>query len=364
MVEPNLFRFSIDRGGTFTDIYAEVPGEPGFKILKLLSENPQQYLDAPLEGMRQIIQESIGKPISSDNLPSELIEWVRMGTTLATNAFLERKGTRSALVITKGFGDLLQIGKQNRPKIFKLKIEKPYPIYESVLEIDERVRILPKNEVEVLREPDVENIKKQLFKLLKKGIESLAIVFMHGYVFPDHEKIVKVLAQDCGFKNISLSSEILSQIKFVDRGQTTCLDAYLNLPIQNYLKNFNQRFSNKPLFVMQSDGGMVETSSVLGCRALLSGPAGGVVGYAQSVYENFVNRPVIGFDMGGTSTDVSRFGGEYEWSYENEIAGIPVQVPQLNITTVAAGGGSQLFFENGMFRVGPESSGSYPGPVC
>ena len=364
MIDPNSFRFSIDRGGTFTDIYAEVPGEPGFKVLKLLSENPKRYLDAPIEGMRQIIQEVTGKPISSENLPSELIEWVRMGTTLATNAFIERKGTRTALVITKGFRDLLQIGKQNRPKIFKLKIEKPCPIYEAVLEIDERVRILPANEVEVLREPDVVDTKEQLSKIRQCGVESLAIVFMHAYVFPDHEKIVKALAQECGFKNISLSSEVLSQIKFVDRGQTTCLDAYLNLPIQNYLKNFNQIFSKKPLFVMQSDGGMVKPDSVFGCRVLLSGPAGGVVGYAQSVYENCGNRPIIGFDMGGTSTDVSRFGGEYEWSYENEIAGVPVQVPQLNIVTVAAGGGSRLFFENGMFQVGPESSGSYPGPVC
>ena len=164
MIDTNSFRFSIDRGGTFTDIYAEVPGEPGFKILKLLSENPQQYPDAPIEGMRQILQEETGKPISSENLPSELIEWVRMGTTLATNAFIERKGARSALVITKGFKDLLQIGKQNRPKIFKLKIEKPLPLYESVLEIDERVRILPSNEVEILNKPDIEDIKEKLLK--------------------------------------------------------------------------------------------------------------------------------------------------------------------------------------------------------
>jgi len=360
MSEPNSFRFSIDRGGTFTDIYAEVPAEPGFRILKLLSENPQQYPDAPLEGIRRIIQEVTGKP--TEKIPSERIEWVRMGTTLATNAFLERKGTRSALVITKGFGDLLKIGKQNRPQIFKLKIEKPSPLYECVLEIDERVRILPSDKIEVLRAPDIENIKKQLVELRQKGIKSLAIAFMHAYVFPDHERVVKKIAQECGFENISLSSEVLPLIKLVDRGQTTCLDAYLNLPVQKYLKSFNKEIS--PLFIMQSDGGLVEASSVSGCRSLLSGPAGGVVGYAQSVCEKSGNRPVIGFDMGGTSTDVSRFGGEYEWSLENEIAGVPVQVPQLNIITVAAGGGSRLFFENGMYRVGPESSGAYPGPVC
>ncbi|MEK9628686.1 MAG: hydantoinase B/oxoprolinase family protein [Nitrospinota bacterium] len=351
------FKFSIDRGGTFTDIYAEVSGEPGFRILKLLSENPRQYPDAPLEGIRRIIEEVTGNPIKE--IPPGLIEWVRMGTTLATNAFLERKGTRAALLITKGFGDLLQIGKQNRPHIFELKIEKPSPLYEAVLEIDERVRILSSGKVEVLRRPDLEAIKSQLVSLRQKGIESLAIAFLHAYVFPDHEQEIKKIAEQYGFKNISLSSEVLPLIKLVDRGQTTCLDAYLNLPIQNYLNSFNKGFS--PLFVMQSDGGLVEASGVSGCRSLLSGPAGGVVGYAQSV---FADRPVIGFDMGGTSTDVSRFGGEYEWSLENEVAGVPVQVPQLNIKTVAAGGGSRLFFENGMFRVGPESSGAYPGPVC
>ncbi len=358
MAEPNSFRFSIDRGGTFTDIYAEVPGEPGFRILKLLSENPQHYPDAPLEGIRRIIHEVTGEP----NIPPELIEWVRMGTTLATNAFLERKGTRSALVITQGFGDLLKIGKQNRPHIFKLKIEKPAPLYEDVLEIDERVRILSSEETEVLRAPDIESIRGQLINLRQKGIKSLAIAFMHAYVFPDHEIAVKKLAKECGFENISLSSEVLPQIKLVDRGQTTCLDAYLNLPVQKYLESFNKGFS--PLFVMQSDGGLVEAPNVSGCRSLLSGPAGGVVGYAQSVYAECGNSSVIGFDMGGTSTDVSRFGGEYEWSFENEIAGVPVQVPQLNIVTIAAGGGSRLFFENGRFRVGPESSGAYPGPVC
>jgi 5-oxoprolinase (ATP-hydrolysing) len=364
MAKPNSFRFSIDRGGTFTDIYAEVPGETGFRILKILSENPKQYPDAPLEGIRRIIQEVTGKPVRTGKVPSDLIQWVRMGTTLATNAFLERKGTQSALIITKGFGDLLKIGKQNRSHIFELKIKKSDPLFESVLEIDERVRILPSDKVEVLRSPDIEKIRGQLMRLRQDGIESLAIAFLHSYVFPDHERAIKKIAIECGFENISLSSEVLPQIKLVDRGQTTCLDAYLNLPVQNYLKSFNKWFSEKPLFVMQSDGGMVEASSVSGCRALLSGPAGGVVGYAQTVYAECGNNPVIGFDMGGTSTDVSRFGGEYEWSYENEVAGVPVQVPQLNIVTVAAGGGSRLFFENGMFRVGPESSGAYPGPVC
>ena len=191
MALQNSFRFSIDRGGTFTDIYAEVPGKPGFRILKLLSENPHQYPDAPLEGMRRIIQEVTGKPLSSQMIPSGIIEWVRMGTTLATNAFLERKGSRTALLITKGFGDLLQIGNQNRPDIFKLKIEKPSPLYETVLEIDERVRILSSHDIEVLRTPNFEKIKQQLIDLSQKGVESLAIAFMHAYIFPDHENIVR-----------------------------------------------------------------------------------------------------------------------------------------------------------------------------
>lgn len=380
MANPNSFRFSIDRGGTFTDIYAEVPGKPGFRILKLLSENPHLYPDAPLEGMRRIIQEVTGKTLPASQLPVANIEGIRMGTTLATNAFLERKGTRNALVITKGFGDLLQIGKQNRPHIFELQIQKSLSLYECILEVDERVRILSNyqekganpdskrfaDEVEVLRKPDIEKVKPQLMELRERGIESLAIAFMHSYVFPDHEKVIEKLALECGFKNISLSSEVFPQIKLVDRGQTTCLDAYLNLPIQKYLESLCSGFDTQSanLYVMQSDGGLTTAHSLSGCRALLSGPAGGVVGYAKTVYLEYGNQPVIGFDMGGTSTDVSRFGGEYEWSFENEIAGVPVQVPQLNIITVAAGGGSRLFFENAMFRVGPESSGAYPGPVC
>jgi 5-oxoprolinase (ATP-hydrolysing) len=360
MVDPNQFRFSIDRGGTFTDIYAETPKGP--RILKLLSENPEHYPDAPLEGIRRIIREVTGQQSREPNS----IKWIRMGTTVATNALLERKGARTALLITKGFGDLLQIGKQNRPAIFDLKIIKPEPLYDSVLEIDERVHPVKesssKPNVNILRLPDRETVRHQLHELRKQGIESLAIAFLHATIFPDHELLVAQEAVELGFDNISLSSEVIPRARLVDRGHTTCLDAYLNPHIQNYLKGFRDGFSDQEpdLFVMQSDGGLVDADSFTGSRAILSGPAGGVVGYAQTTRIT----PVIGFDMGGTSTDVSRFDGDYEWQFESEVQKIPNLVPHLNIHTVAAGGGSRLLFENGRFQVGPSSSGAWPGPAC
>ena len=357
MADPNKFRFSIDRGGTFTDIFAETPKGP--RVLKLLSENPDHYSDAPFEGIQRIIQDVTGGNTHS-------IEWIRMGTTVATNALIERKGARCALIITKGFGDLLQIGKQNRPHIFDLKIVKSEPLYETVLEIDERVHPVPEitfsqySKVNILRSPDRDTIRHQLQGLREQGIESLAIVLMHATIFPDHELLVVQEAANLGFHNISLSSEVIPRARIVDRGYTTCLDAYLNPHIQNYLKSFRDGFLGQQpdLFVMQSDGGLVDAESFTGSRAILSGPAGGVVGYAQT--SEVV--PVIGFDMGGTSTDVSRFDGNYEWQFESK--GIPNLVPQLNIHTVAAGGGSRLLFENGMFQVGPSSSGAWPGPSC
>jgi 5-oxoprolinase (ATP-hydrolysing) len=360
MADPNKFRFSIDRGGTFTDIYAETPKGP--RVLKLLSENPDHYSDAPLEGIRRIIREVTGQ--ESGGIHS--IEWIRMGTTVATNALLERKGARTALIITKGFADLLQIGKQNRPHIFDLKIIKPEPLYETVVEIDERVYPVQgltassQSGVKTLRSPDQETIHNQLQRLRQQGIESLAIALLHSTIFPDHELLVAQEAVELGFKNISLSSEVIPRPRLVDRGHTTCLDAYLNPHIQNYLKGFREGFAgHEPdLFVMQSDGGLVDADSFTGSRAILSGPAGGVVGYAQTTRQT----PVIGFDMGGTSTDVSRYDGDYEWQFENER--IPNLAPHLNIHTVAAGGGSRLLFENGMFQVGPSSSGAWPGPAC
>ncbi len=380
MTNPKRFRFSIDRGGTFTDIYAEVPGEPGYQVLKLLSENPDRYDDAPLEGIQRILKEQ--GALTTQGVDVNQIEWVRMGTTVATNALLERKGARTALIITKGFHDLLQIGKQNRPRIFDLEIKKPDLLYEKIVEVDERVRLahqvpvadgnpvatgLTGDRVEILKAPDLEKVRQELGKLLKEGIESLAIVFLHAFTWPAHELQIGLLAEEMGFTQISLSSQVMPRIKMVDRGQTCCVDAYLTPLIQKYIEGFRSGFRQgraPDLFFMQSDGGLSRAESFTGSRAILSGPAGGVVGYAMTAFDEESREPVIGFDMGGTSTDVSRFDGEYEWSHETEVAGVHLQVPQFAIRTVAAGGGSRLFFKNGAFVVGPESSGAYPGPVC
>ncbi|KMP11656.1 5-oxoprolinase [Candidatus Nitromaritima sp. SCGC AAA799-C22] len=381
MPDPKRFRFSIDRGGTFTDIYAEVPGYPGFRTVKLLSENPRHYPDAPREGIRRILEEVTGDPILPSALESDRIEWIRMGTTVATNALLERKGARTALVITGGFRDLLRIGKQSRPQIFDLKIKIPDPLYEAVVETDERVRLLHEDEangvldivhgpdgerVAILHPPDLDRLREKLQKLLDRGVTSLAVALMHSHIFPAHELAVGRLADAIGFRHVSLSSQVMPRIKLVDRGQTCCVDAYLTPHIREYLDGFRSGFKGREpeLFFMQSDGGLVEADSFSGSRAILSGPAGGVVGYAMTTYNEETKRPVIGFDMGGTSTDVSRFDGEYEWVYESEVAGVHLLVPQLDIRTVAAGGGSRLFFRNGLFVAGPESSGAFPGPVC
>jgi len=380
MTNPKRFRFSIDRGGTFTDIYAEVPGEPGYRVLKLLSENPNRYDDAPLEGIQRILKEQ--GALTDQSIDVNQIEWVRMGTTVATNALLERKGARTALLITKGFHDLLEIGKQNRPRIFDLEIKKPGLLYEKIVEVDERVRLahqvpsadgnpvatgLTGDPVEILKAPDFKKVRQDLSKLFKEGIESLAIVFLHAFTWPAHELQIGMLAEELGFTQISLSSQVMPRIKMVDRGQTCCVDAYLTPLIRKYIEGFRSGFrqSRAPdLFFMQSDGGLGRAEGFTGSRAILSGPAGGVVGYAMTAFDEQSGSPVIGFDMGGTSTDVSRFDGEYEWSHETEVAGVHLQVPQFAIRTVAAGGGSRLFFKNGAFVVGPESSGAYPGPVC
>ncbi len=380
MANPKLFRFSIDRGGTFTDIYAEVPGATGYRVLKLLSENPDHYDDAPLEGIRRILEEQ--DALTAEGIDASRIEWVRMGTTVATNALLERKGAKTALVITKGFHDLLEIGKQNRPRIFDLEIKKPDLLYEKIVDVDERLRLanrvpsgkgrpvaigLTGEAVEIQKSPDLDKLRLELGKLLEEGFESLAIVLMHAFTYPAHELQIGALAEEMGFKQISLSSRVMPRIKIVDRGQTCCVDAYLTPLIRKYIEGFRSGFrqgQDPDLFFMQSDGGLGRADGFTGSRAILSGPAGGVVGYAMTTFDEVSREPVIGFDMGGTSTDISRFDGEYEWLYETEVAGVHLQVPQFAIRTVAAGGGSRLFFKNGAFAVGPESSGAYPGPVC
>ena len=367
-------RFAIDRGGTFTDVYAEIPESPGFIVEKLLSENPEKYSDAPIEGIRRIM-ERLGKPFESSNS----IEWIRMGTTLATNALLEKKGVRSAVVITKGFKDLLRIGKQNRPDIFDLKIQIPEPFYEKVVEVNERVRLLQPEEdkenaylsqtgryYKVIQPLDLDRLKSDLLEIQREGITSIAVVCMHSYAFPKHELEIKKIAEGIGFSNIALSHSVSPKVKLVDRGQTTSVEAYLNPIIQKYVKEFRSKFENEapPMWFMQSDGGLVDADRFSGSRSIYSGPAGGVVGYALAGKNRYPKKPLIGFDMGGTSTDVSRFDGEFEWMDESEISAVHLQTPHLKIKTIAAGGGSRLYFKNGLFVVGPDSAGANPGPVC
>lgn len=373
--------FSIDRGGTFTDVYAQC-GDISLTE-KLLSNDPANYADAPSEGIRRLLKRIYKEPVPTDCIPTENIGWIRMGTTVATNALLERQGTDCALVITKGFGDLLQIGYQNRPDLFALNIVRPEQIYRSVIEIKERVRPLAKSDDReschiktgvggesfvLLQQPDAEEIRDQLQEIYNTGIRSLAVVLMHGYSFTEHEQLVGSIAGAIGFTHVSLSHEVMPRIKIVGRSDTCCVDAYLTPHITAYLngfrKDFKDRLKQTPLFFMQSDGGLTEADTFRGFNAILSGPAGGVVGYAMTTYRQMGGKPVIGFDMGGTSTDVSRYNGEFELIHETETAGVRIQAPQIDIRTVAAGGGSRLFYRNSLFKVGPESASAHPGPVC
>ncbi|KAJ3185459.1 hypothetical protein HDU87_000080 [Geranomyces variabilis] len=384
-------RVCIDRGGTFTDCIAFYPAADGSGrtetlIVKLLSVDPDSYSDAPREGIRRILENITGIPHPKDRpVDTSRIKLIRMGTTVATNALLERRGDPSALIITKGFKDLLHIGNQSRPKIFDLAIAIPDVLYKEVVEVNERVRLAGKTPdmsdasskyergitdeyVQILDALDVDQIKKELTAVHNRGIESVAICFMHSFTFPHHEKIVGELAKQIGFKNVTLSSEIMPTIKILPRAASAMADAYLTPGIQAYIEGFFEGFdegvrdpSKVRVEFMQSDGGLAPVQDFSGYRAMLSGPAGGVVGYAMTSY---YKAPVIGFDMGGTSTDVSRYNGSYEHVFESTTAGITIQAPQLDINTVAAGGGSRLFFRNGLFVVGPESAGADPGPAC
>ncbi|ERN07734.1 5-oxoprolinase [Amborella trichopoda] len=385
-VKGEKFRFCIDRGGTFTDIYAEVPGEPAFRVMKLLSVDPSNYDDAPIEGIRRILEGCTGEKIPrSSKIPTDKIEWIRMGTTVATNALLERKGERIALCVTKGFEDLLKIGNQARPNIFDLKVSMPSTLYEEVVEADERIELVLDGEEEANNQSFVKGISSELIRiskpldeealrpllkgLLAKGIGCLAVVLMHSYTYPQHELAVERLARSMGFKHVSLSSKLTPMVRAVPRGLTATVDAYLTPVIKEYLSGFMSRFDEKGsdgvnVLFMQSDGGLAPERRFSGHKAVLSGPAGGVVGYSQTLFGLETEKALIGFDMGGTSTDVSRYAGTYEQVLETQIAGAIIQAPQLDINTVAAGGGSKLKFQFGAFRVGPESVGAHPGPVC
>lgn len=317
-----------------------------------------------------------------------------MGTTVATNALLERKGTKHAFLVTKGFRDLLRIGYQSRPRLFDLNIVKPEVLYSDVREIDARVTIEGFDEdldgmfacddevpgvlergtsgdmVRILKPLDEVEVRRVLQDLRADGVDTLAVCFTHSHIFPQHESRVKELAFQEGFKHVSLSSSVAANmIKMVPRGSSATADAYLTPEIKRYLTGFAMGFEGGNLDgvrcdFMQSDGGLVNHKSFSGLKGILSGPAGGVVGCARTSYDEFSKTPVVGFDMGGTSTDVSRFGGHLEHVFESVTAGVTIQSPQLDINTVAAGGGSVLFWRNGLFAVGPESASSHPGPAC
>ncbi|XP_062093597.1 5-oxoprolinase 1-like [Humulus lupulus] len=380
------FKFCIDRGGTFTDVYAEIPGYPDGRVLKLLSVDPANYEDAPVEGIRRILEEFTGEEIPrTSKIPTGKIDWIRMGTTVATNALLERKGERIGLCVTRGFRDLLQIGNQARPNIFDLTVSKPSNLYQEVIEVDERIELVQgeyKNTdssaslikgisgelVKVVKPLNEEALKLSLKGLLDKGISCLAVVLIHSYTYPHHELAVEKLAMSLGFRHVSLSSVLTPMIQAVPRGFTATVDAYLTPVMKEYLSGFVSKFDEGlqkvNVLFMQSDGGLAPQNRFSGHKAVLSGPAGGVVGYSQTLFGIETEKPLIGFDMGGTSTDVSRYAGNYEQVFEMQIGSAIIQAPQLDINTIAAGGGSKLKFQFGAFRVGPESVGAHPGPVC
>ncbi|TIB34245.1 hypothetical protein E3P86_02850 [Wallemia ichthyophaga] len=417
-------RVSADRGGTFTDIIASFPknGKHEEIVVKLLSQDPNNYADAPTEGIRRVIEIATGESIPrGQKVPSKKLDNIRLSTTVATNSLLERKGEEHALLITKGFKDLLEIGNQSRPKIFDLSIKRPSTLYNDVIEVDERVTLVGYTQdpesgenavqfdakgriargyrgkgwdgqgdaegpgdvvmgvsgeaVRILKRPDLAVVRQDLQRLYKKGIRSLAIVFVHSYTYPKHEQEVADLARSIGFTHVSASSQLLSMIKMVPRGVSATADAYLTPVLSDYINGFFHGFDDAigdgsgadggcKVEFMGSDGGLLDLRNFSGLKAILSGPAGGVVGYALTSWDEKARIPVIGLDIGGTSTDVSRFAGAYETVYETTTAGVSIQSPQLDINTVAAGGGSCLTFRDGLFHVGPHSAGAHPGPAC
>ncbi|WP_330456616.1 hydantoinase B/oxoprolinase family protein [Streptomyces sp. NBC_00820] len=340
------WQFWVDRGGTFTDIVAR---RPDGRLLthKLLSESPA-YADAAVAGVREILDGS-----------QEPVDAVRMGTTVATNALLERKGERTLLVITRGFRDALRIAYQNRPDIFARHIELPELLYERVIEVDERIAA----DGTVLRAPDLAALEGPLRQAYDDGIRAVAVVCLHSHLHPAHERAVGELAERTGFSQISLSSEVSPLMKLVPRGDTAVVDAYLSPVLCRYVSHIADELRDVRLMFMQSNGGLTEAGQFRGKDAILSGPAGGIVGMARMSQRAGLDR-VIGFDMGGTSTDVSHFAGAYERVFTTQIAGVRLRAPMLDIHTVAAGGGSVLHFDGSRYRVGPDSAGADPGPAC
>jgi 5-oxoprolinase (ATP-hydrolysing) len=347
------WQFWIDRGGTFTDIVAQHPN--GHLLThKLLSDNPQHYQDAAVQGIRELLGLA-----PNQKIPAHQIAAVKMGTTVATNALLERKGERTVLLITKGFGDALRIGYQNRPDLFALNIILPELLYEQLIEIDERYSA----KGEELKPVQQEAVRTQLEVVRRQGIFSIAIVFMHGYRYPKHEQQVAALARQLGFTQISVSHEVSPLIKLVSRGDTTVVDAYLSPILRRYVDSVANQLGQVKLLFMQSNGGLTDAQLFQGKDAILSGPAGGYVGAVKTAALAGFTK-LINFDMGGTSTDVSHYAGEYEREFETYVAGVRMRTPIMRIHTVAAGGGSIVHFDGLRFRVGPDSAGAKPGPAC
>ncbi len=356
--DSRTWRIWIDRGGTFTDVVARRP-DGTIVTHKLLSENPEQYDDAAVQGIRELLGIGTREPI-----PTERIEHVKMGTTVATNALLERTGDRTLLVITKGFGDALRIGYQNRPRLFDRHIVLPELLYEEVAEVSERLDARG----EVICTLDEEELGRSLRASYERGIRAVAIVFMHAYRYPRHEQRAAALARSIGYTQVSTSHEASPLMKLVPRGDTTVVDAYLSPILRRYVDQVAGDLGGggddgPRLMFMQSNGGLTDARMFQGRDAILSGPAGGVVGMVKTG-EMSGYRQLIGFDMGGTSTDVAHYDGAYERSFETMVAGVRMRAPMMHIHTVAAGGGSILHFDGARYRVGPDSAGANPGPVC
>ncbi len=346
------WQFWIDRGGTFTDVVGRKPD--GTLIThKLLSENPEQYKDAAVAGIRHLLGLKPGEPVT----PAQ-VECVKMGTTVATNALLERKGEPTLLVTTRGFRDALRIAYQNRPRIFDRNIMLPELLYAVVVEANERVGASG----EMIQTLDEAQLRQDLAAQYAAGLRTVAIVFMHGYRYTEHEQAAARIAREVGFTQVSTSHETSPMMKFVSRGDTTVVDAYLSPILRRYVEQVAGEMPGVKLFFMQSSGGLTDAHAFQGKDAILSGPAGGIVGMARTA-AIAGHEKVIGFDMGGTSTDVSHYAGEFEREFETQVAGVRMRAPMMSIHTVAAGGGSILEFDGSRFRVGPQSAGANPGPA-
>ncbi len=352
-INSSRWQFWIDRGGTFTDVVGKRP-DGSLVTHKLLSENPEQYKDAAVAGIRHLLGLQ-----PSEAVTPELVECVKMGTTVATNALLERKGEPTLLVITQGFRDALRIAYQNRPRLFDRHIVLPELLYSAVIEAHERMGA----HGEVLQALDEPLLKTELLTQYSQGLRSIAIVFLHGYRYTQHELAAERIAREVGFTQISVSHKTSPMMKMVSRGDTTVVDAYLSPILGRYVQQVAGEMPGVKVFFMQSSGGLTDAHAFQGKDAILSGPAGGIVGMARTA-QLAGHDKVIGFDMGGTSTDVSHFAGEFEREFETQVAGVRMRAPMMSIHTVAAGGGSILEFDGARFRVGPESAGANPGPAC